>query len=131
MSDRPVVSSARTGVVILATAFMLVAGFFNLIDGTAAVAGDQRFAVDELLFGSLTLWGIAWLVIGALQLGVGVMLFQRKAAGAVLGIALAIINASAHLMFVGVYPAWSIAIIAVDGVVIWALTTHPAFEQGR
>lgn len=129
MSERPLVTSARTGVVVLATAFILLAGIFNLIDGLAAVAGDQRFEIGELLFGSLTAWGIGWIVLGAIQLAVGVLLFQRKPVGAVLGIAVAIINAAAHLMFVGVYPAWSIAIMVVDGLVIWALTTHPVFGE--
>ncbi len=126
-SERPAVSTARTGVVVLATAFLLLAGVFNLISGVAAVAGDQRFATDELLFGGLALWGVFWLLFGGLQLAVGVMLFQQKAAGAVLGIALAIANAGLHLMFVGAYPIWSLTIIAVDAIVIWALTTHPAF----
>jgi hypothetical protein len=129
MSERPAVSTARTGVVVLATAFILLAGFFNLISGVAAIADDQRFVTDELLFGNLTLWGVFWLLFGGLQLFVGVLLFQRKPAGAVLGIAIAILNASLHLMFVGAYPIWSLTIIAVDAVVIWALTTHPAFED--
>lgn len=129
MSDRPAVSTARTGVVVLATAFILMAGIFNLISGVAAIADDQRFAVDELLFGNLTLWGIFWLLLGGLQLAVGVLLFQQKPAGAVLGIAIAIINASLHLMFVGAYPIWSLTIIAIDAAVIWALTTHPAFAD--
>lgn len=129
MSERPAVSTARTGVVVLATAFILMAGVFNLISGIAAIADDQRFAVDELLFGNLTLWGIFWLLLGGLQLLVGVLLFQQKTAGAVLGIAIAIVNASLHLMFVGAYPIWSLTIIAIDAAVIWALTTHPAFEE--
>lgn len=122
-------STARTGVVVLATAFILMAGVFNLISGVAAIADDQRFAVDELLFGNLTLWGVFWLLLGGLQLLVGVLLFQQKPAGAVLGIAIAIVNASLHLMFVGAYPIWSLTIIAIDAAVIWALTTHPAFEE--
>lgn len=122
-------STARTGVVVLATAFILLAGFFNLIAGVAAIADDQRFAESELLFGSLALWGVFWLLLGGLQLVVGVLLFQQKAAGAVLGIAIAIVNASLHLMFVGAYPIWSLTIIAIDAAVIWALTTHPAFAE--
>lgn len=129
MSERPAVSTARTGVVVLATAFILLAGFFNLISGVAAIAGDQRFAVDELLFGNLTLWGIFWLLLGGLQVLIGILLFQQKPAGAVLGITVAIINASLHLMFVGAYPIWSLTIIAIDAAVIWALTTHPAFAE--
>ena len=27
-------------------------------------------------------------------------------------------------MFLGVYPAWSIAVMVVDGLIIYALTTH-------
>lgn len=129
MTERPAVSTARTGVVVLATAFVLLAGFFNVIAGIAAIADDQRYVESELLFGSLALWGVFWLLLGGLQVLIGVLLFQQKPAGAVLGIAVAIINASLHLMFVGAYPIWSLTIIAIDAAVIWALTTHPAFAE--
>ena len=119
--------AAKTGVVVLAVTLLLLAGLFNLVDGLAAVTGNHRYGRSELLFGSLTAWGIAWLLFGVLQTGTAYLIFTRQAAGAVLGIALALTNALAHLMFLGVYPAWSIAVMVADGLVIYSLSTHPAF----
>jgi hypothetical protein len=48
----------------------------------------------------------------------------RKAWAEFLGIGLAGINAFTQLMFLGAYPAWSIAAMAVDGLIIYALTAN-------
>ncbi len=122
-------AAARSGIVAFAAVLLTLAGAFNLIDGIAAVADDQRFAVDELLFGNLTSWGVVWIVMGAFQLTVAYLIFAGRPAGAVIGITVVLFNAVLHLMFIGVYPAWSIAILVVDGLVIWALSTHPAFDE--
>jgi hypothetical protein len=37
---------------------------------------------------------------------------------------IAAINAVTQLMWIGAYPAWSIAAMVVDGLIIWALTTR-------
>jgi hypothetical protein len=44
--------------------------------------------------------------------------------GALLGITLAALNAVIALLSVGAYPIWSLVILALDGVVIYALTAH-------
>ena len=45
-------------------------------------------------------------------------------AARILGIALAVVSAIANFMFIPYYPFWSIAIIALDVFVIWALAAH-------
>ena len=54
----------------------------------AALANDENFVADELLFGDLTLWGLFYLVLGALQLGAA-YLIARGRAGQLLGLLLA------------------------------------------
>ncbi len=122
-------AAARNGIVAFAAVLLTLAGVFNLIDGVAALAKDQRFLTDELLFGGLTFWGVVWIVMGTFQLAVAWLIFAGRPAGAVIGITIVLFNAVLHLMFIGVYPAWSIAILVVDGFVIWALSTSPAFDE--
>ena len=58
--------SARTtgeGWMVFAGVLFLLLGLFNLMWAIAAFASDDDFAVDELLFGDLTLWGILFLVV--------------------------------------------------------------------
>ena len=43
-----------------------------------------------------------------------------------LGIGFAGLNAFTQLMFIGAYPAWSISIMVLDLIVIYALSAHTA-----
>ena len=102
----------------------IVLGIFNIVDGIAALANDDYFHVDELLFGDLSLWGTIYLVVGAVQLLTAYLVSRGSYAGALLGITLAGLNAVAALLSVGAYPVWSIIILVLDGVVIYALTVY-------
>ena len=120
ISGRP----ARTGLVTFGGVMLLIAAAFNLLDGIVALVNDDYYVVDELLFGDLSAWGVWWLVIGGAQLLAGWLVLARRGFGALLGIFLAGANALTHLMFLGAYPAWSIAIMVVDVMIIYALSTR-------
>jgi len=102
----------------------LILGIFNVVDGIAALANDSYFHVDELLFGDLSMWGVLFLVIGAVQLLTAMLILRGNMFGAFLGITLAVLNAVLVLLSVGAYPVWALVILALDGVVIYALTAH-------
>jgi hypothetical protein len=124
---RPHPAAGRSGLVTFAGIMLLVSAAFNLLNGIVALVNDDYYAVDELLFGDLSLWGAWWLFIGTAMLFAGWGVLTRKAWAEFLGIGLAGINAFTQLMFIGVYPAWSIAAMAVDGLIIYALTAN--FEE--
>ena len=115
---------SRSGLVTFAGIMLLVAAAFNLLDGIVALVNDDYYRVDELLFGDLSLWGVWWLVIGSALLLAGWGVLARKSWAEFLGIALAGLNAFTQLMFIGVYPGWSIAAMAVDLLIIYALTSR-------
>ena len=102
----------------------VILGVFNLIDGIAALANDDYFAADELLFGDLSMWGTIFLVVGAIQLLTAFLIWRGSFVGAMLGITLAALNAVLALLSIGAYPVWSVIILVLDGVVIYALTVH-------
>ncbi len=52
------------------------------------------------------------------------LIFRGSVVGSLLGITLAALNVVLALLSVGAYPIWSLLIIALDGVVIYALTAH-------
>ena len=113
-----------TGIVKFAGIVLIVAGSFNLLDGVVALAKDDHFRSDELLFGDLSAWGIWWLLIGVIALYAGWQVLRGMEIGMMLGIPLAGINAFTQLLFVSVYPIWSIAIMVLDVIVIYALSAH-------
>jgi hypothetical protein len=116
--------AARTGLVTFAGIMLITAGAFNLLDGFVALVKDDYYVADELLFGDLSGWGVWWLIIGGLQLFAGYEIMGRKQWGVLFGIFLAGLNALTQMMFLRAYPAWSIAIMVVDGLIIYALTTR-------
>jgi hypothetical protein len=107
-----------------AAVLFLILGVFNAIDGIAALANDDYFRADELLFGDLAMWGTIFLVIGAVQLLTSFLIFRGSFLGTMLGITLAGLNAVIALLSIGAYPVWSVIILVLDGVVIYALTVY-------
>ena len=103
---------------------ILIAGTFNLIWGFAALVQDTYFASDELLMWSLNSWGAIHIAIGCLQLLAAFLIFSGSGAGAVLGIVFAFFSAIGALVAIGAYPIWSIIILVVDGLIIYALTVY-------
>jgi hypothetical protein len=101
-----------------------ILGCFSLIDGLAALVTDDYFRVDELLFGDLALWGVIYLVVGALQLCAAWLTHRGSEAGALLGMTLAACSAVVTLLSLGAYPIWSVIILGLDGLVIYVLTVY-------
>jgi hypothetical protein len=117
-------ASGRGGIITFVAVLFVVVGAFNLLDGIVALANDDFFVADELLFGDLTAWGVWWLVVGGAQVATGLALLARKLLSFVFALGLAVLNAFTQLLWIGVYPGWAIAAIVVDGLIIWAITTR-------
>jgi hypothetical protein len=113
----------RSGLVTFAAIALLLNGSFNILVGVAAVAEDDRFNGDALLFGDLSAWGFWWIFIGLLQAWAGWQVMKLKDVGMMMGIAFAGLNAFTQLMFVDAYPIWSLVILVVDFIIIYALAS--------
>jgi hypothetical protein len=124
VSSSPSAGVHRSGWVTFAGVLFIAVGAFNLIDGIVALANDDYFAADELLFGDLSAWGVWWLIVGSVQALTGIFILARKFLSAIAGVAIAGINMFTQVMWLGVYPAWAVTAIVVDGLIIWALTVH-------
>jgi hypothetical protein len=112
------------GWVAFAGVMFLIVGTFNVIAGVAALADDDYFKGNELLFGDLSFWGWSWITLGASQILTSYLIFQRSGSGLFLGAFLAGLNAIDHLVAVGAYPIWSIIVMAIDFLILWALLTN-------
>lgn len=122
--------NARTGWAgwgVFAGVVLLVSGVFGALQGLVALIGpDAYFAVVE---GSLFLfdvqgWGWWNLIIGVLLILTGLALLAGQTWARVVAIILAALSAIGQLMLISVQPWWALAIIAVDILVIYALTVH-------
>ena len=113
-----------TGWAGFAGMMILVVGTFNVIWGLVALVQDTYFASDQLLMWSLNSWGAIHIAVGCLQLLTALLIFSGSGAGPVLGLVLAFFSAVGALVSIGAYPIWSIVIIAIDGLIIYALTVY-------
>ena len=114
------------GWVYFAAFMVLLAGIFQLISGFAALLNPDYFKVvnGALLVFDLTTWGWIHLLLGIALLCVGTALFSGKTWARVIAVILAMLNLLAQFAFLSEYPIWSVVIIAVDVLVIYALTVH-------
>lgn len=103
------------------TMFLLV-GILNVIAGIAALVKKEYFVDGGELFTSIQVWGWVWLVLGVLQIVAGYLVWARNAAGRSLALALAGISLAVWFVSMGLHPWWSLIVITIDGLVIYALT---------
>ena len=113
-----------TGWATFAGVLFTLAGVFHLMWGFAALANDDNFVADELLFGDLTLWGFFYLALGALQLGTAYLIARGRRAGQVLGLLLAGVSAINAMFTIGAYPVWGAIILILDVLVLYGLAVH-------
>ena len=114
----------RGGWVTFAGVALLVAGVLNVLDGLIALNQESVYAGADLLFGDRTAIGTAYLLIGAVEILTGVLVFRGKAFGQFLGVMVAGFTGFWHFLFIGADPARSIPIMVLSGLIIWALTVH-------
>jgi hypothetical protein len=130
MSDEPVYrqpSRRWVGWVFFAATLMLLVGFYQIIVGVVALFDDGFFLVsnDGVLTGvDYTTWGFVHMLLGvaAVVSGFGVMLGQLWAR--IVGIVMAVVSVLTNVAFLAAYPIWSVTIIVVDLIAIYALIVH-------
>jgi len=115
----------RAGWVTFAGALLLIAGVLNIIYGIAAV-GDSSFFVNDTkyILSGLHTWGWVTLVLGVIQLFAAFSLWSGGLYGRIVGIGAAGLSAIGALLSIPAYPFWSLAIFALDIVIIHQISTR-------
>jgi hypothetical protein len=102
---------------------LILVGFFNIIDGIAAI-GNANYLVNQLLFANMDAWGWFFLIWGILQVFAGFAIMNGATWGAIVGVVTAFVNAIAQLSWARTYPVWAIAAIVLDVLIIYALVVY-------
>ncbi|MFD1812037.1 DUF7144 family membrane protein [Rhodococcus gannanensis] len=113
------------GTAMGAAIIMVTVGIVQFLQGIAAVAEDEVFVVGiEYVYQfDLTTWGWIHIVIGVIVTAVGFVLITGAAWARMAAIVVAAISMIANFLWIPYYPWWSLLIIALDVVVIWAVST--------
>jgi hypothetical protein len=115
------------GLVFYAGVMMIVVGIFQALEGLAAILDDSLFAVAaEYAYDiDVSTWGWVHLIWGIVVGVAGVFVLTGGALWArIIGIVVAALSAIINFLYIPYYPIWSLLIIALAVVVIWALATH-------
>jgi hypothetical protein len=116
--------------IVFAITLLITVGFFNLIDGIAAITRSHIYVANaRYVVGDLRAWGWVTLILGVLQLlaALGILVGNQVArwfAVAVIGL-----NAIGQMFFIPAYPFWALMIIAVDVVALWGLCAYGSREE--
>jgi hypothetical protein len=115
----------HSGLMIYAAVLVGILGFWNLLDGIAAVARSSVFIGNaRYVVGDLRAWGWVVLILGTLQLVAALGVMARNQLARWFGVAILALNLLAQIAFIPSYPFWSLLIIALDVVGLWALCAY-------
>jgi hypothetical protein len=114
------------GWVYFAGILMIIMGIFQAIAGLTALLNGNFYVVTEekLVALNYTQWGWIHLILGGVVMAAGSAVMNGRTWGRVVGVALASLSALANFVFITAYPIWSILIIVVDILIIYALVVH-------
>jgi hypothetical protein len=116
-----------TGWIVFASFMMILVGSFQAIQGLVALFDDGFYLVGEsglVVDVDYNVWGTIHLLLGVVLVLAGVGVLAGNLAARTVGVILAGLSALANMAFIGAYPIWSLIIITVDILVIYALIVH-------
>ena len=113
-----------TGAVVFAGTMMIMIGVLHALAGLAAIVRSEFFteASGYLYNVNVTAWGWIHLLAGVVIAAAGFAVWAGQAWARALGIALAALSLIANFLFIPYYPLWSLLIIALNVLVIFALS---------
>jgi hypothetical protein len=114
------------GWVFFAGVMLLVTGVVNVVEGFVALSQSTRVVMveDYLYMINIRDWGWTLVVFGAVMLVSGLGLFAASNVARVAAIVIVGVHAAVQVFWLGAYPLWSILMIALDTVVLYALTVR-------
>ncbi|MEU0600061.1 hypothetical protein ABZ484_17735 [Streptomyces sp. NPDC006393] len=117
-------SNTLKGASLAAGAMMTLSGSFSILMGVSGIAQDSLFATSShyTYWFDLTTWGVIHLVVGVLLVITGLAVLADKSWGRGAGAAVVAASLITQFMFVPHYPAWAIPMMALDLLILFALT---------
>jgi hypothetical protein len=126
--DYPPERSAWIGWIIFAALMLVLLGIFQLVAGFVAVVDESYFqqtgAAPLFLAVDQQTWGVLMLVLGSLAILTGAGLLVGNVVARAVGLGIALVAAVTNLLAIGAYPWWSVIMIALDVLIIYAIAVH-------
>ena len=120
-------ASSWTGWITFAAIIAITMGAYEAIMGLVAIFNDEYYLVGKnglVVELDYTVWGWVHLIVGLLAVAGGLALMQGRSWGRMVVIGLAALSGLLNLGFLSAYPVWCTILIALDVIIIYALTVH-------
>jgi hypothetical protein len=116
---------AGTGWIMFAGIMLLIAGVLNVIYGIAAVDNSKFFVHEtQYILSGLNTWGWVTIIIGALEIIAAFSIWSGGGFGRWFGILAASLSVIGALLSMPAYPFWSLAVFAIDILIIYGLAAY-------
>ncbi|MDF2710513.1 MAG: hypothetical protein K0R62_6165 [Nonomuraea muscovyensis] len=114
------------GWVWFAGIMLILSGLFNAISGLYGIFYRAVYVqtAGSLLVFDVTGWGWIHLLLGLVLIATGIAVSIGQTWARVVAVVLVMLNALTQLIWISVNPWWSLAVIAVDVLVLYALIVH-------
>jgi hypothetical protein len=119
----PSVAEPPEGWVLFAAIMILFSGIWNVVEGFFGFLRASYFIGSPVL-GSLWIWALLWLVFGIVMVAAGAAILNGRSWGRWFAIVVVALSAFLHLLAIGAYPWWSLVMIAIDVLILYALAVH-------
>jgi hypothetical protein len=118
---------------ILAGTLLLMAALSDILQGLSAKANDDLYVAgnDYLYKYDTTTWSWVHLAVGASAVAIAIAIIMGASWGQVAGLIIAVVIVVTNFAFLPYYPFWSITVIALSGLVMWALCTRLSRQTRR
>jgi hypothetical protein len=110
-----------------ASIMMMLLGAFHVFAGVIALFQDTYYKVGRsnlTVHVSYTTWGWVHIVGGILIIAAAIGLFAGRLWARAFAVILAMLSAVINIGFLAADPIWSVVMITIDILVIWAITVH-------
>jgi len=121
--------NTRSGWVTFAGVMLFIVGVLNVIYGIAAI-GDSTFFVQDqkYILSNLNTWGWVTLALGLFQFFAAFSLWSGGLYGRIAAILAASLSAIGALLSIPAYPFWSLAVFAIDIIIIHQVAVYGGRE---
>jgi hypothetical protein len=120
-------SAFWAGWAFFAGVLLLMVGVFQFIEALTALFNQDYLLVTRTGLAvhiNIAAWGWAHLILGLVLFVSGLGVMVGKMWARVTGVVVAGLSAVVNLLDIAAYPLWSLIVIAVDVLVIYALVVH-------
>lgn len=124
-TSHPVRRGLAAGITMLAATALLISGTLSILRGIAGVTEDEVFLIpSEYIYQlDVSAWGWVHLVLGVLLVVVALGMMVNAAWARIFAYCLAALPIIANFLSLPYYPWWSVILIVMDLIVIWAIST--------